>query len=131
MRELGASPLRTFSIGFKDASYNELEHARRIACANNLKQIGLGIKMYAGDHGERFPDSIKDVSRYVDIPSGDPAKKEYECDPSRFNDDLMLKIRQLIAGVPGFETRGDNIIKEVRSLDNGGNIVRLMAMLQP
>lgn len=31
MRELGASPLRTFSIGFKDASYNELEHARRIA----------------------------------------------------------------------------------------------------
>lgn len=31
MRELGAAPLRTFSIGFKDASYNELEHARRIA----------------------------------------------------------------------------------------------------
>lgn len=31
MKELGASPLRTFSIGFKDASYNELEHARRIA----------------------------------------------------------------------------------------------------
>jgi asparagine synthase (glutamine-hydrolysing) len=31
MRELGANPLRTFSIGFKDASYNELEHARRIA----------------------------------------------------------------------------------------------------
>ena len=33
MRELGASPLRTFSIGFKDASYNELDHARRIARA--------------------------------------------------------------------------------------------------
>ena len=31
MRELGASPLKTFSIGFKDQSYNELEHARRIA----------------------------------------------------------------------------------------------------
>jgi asparagine synthase (glutamine-hydrolysing) len=31
MRELGASPLRTFSIGFKDQSYNELAHARRIA----------------------------------------------------------------------------------------------------
>jgi asparagine synthase (glutamine-hydrolysing) len=31
MRELGASPLKTFSIGFKDASYNELDHARRIA----------------------------------------------------------------------------------------------------
>ena len=31
MREAGASPLKTFSIGFKDQSYNELEAARRIA----------------------------------------------------------------------------------------------------
>jgi len=31
MRELGASPIKTFSIGFKDRSYNELAHARRIA----------------------------------------------------------------------------------------------------
>lgn len=31
MRELGASPLKTFSIGFEDTSYNELNHARRIA----------------------------------------------------------------------------------------------------
>lgn len=31
MRELGVSPLMTFSIGFEDSSYNELEHARRIA----------------------------------------------------------------------------------------------------
>jgi asparagine synthase (glutamine-hydrolysing) len=31
MRENGAEPLRTFSIGFKDQSYNELEHARRVA----------------------------------------------------------------------------------------------------
>jgi len=31
MRELGVSPLKTFSIGFEDSSYNELNHARRIA----------------------------------------------------------------------------------------------------
>jgi asparagine synthase (glutamine-hydrolysing) len=31
MRELGASPLKTFSIGFADQTYNELGHARRIA----------------------------------------------------------------------------------------------------
>ncbi len=31
MRELGASPLKTFSIGFEDSTYNELDHARRIA----------------------------------------------------------------------------------------------------
>jgi len=31
MRELGASPLKTFSIGFEDKTYDELSHARRIA----------------------------------------------------------------------------------------------------
>lgn len=31
MRELGASPLKTFSIGFEEVSYNELRYARRIA----------------------------------------------------------------------------------------------------
>jgi len=31
MRELGASPLKTFSIGFKDESYNELRYAQSIA----------------------------------------------------------------------------------------------------
>jgi asparagine synthase (glutamine-hydrolysing) len=31
MRELGASPLKTFSIGFEETSYNELPYARRTA----------------------------------------------------------------------------------------------------
>jgi len=31
MNKLGASPLRTFSIGFEDRTYNETPHARRIA----------------------------------------------------------------------------------------------------
>ena len=31
MHELGVSPIRTFSIGFEEATYNELAHARRIA----------------------------------------------------------------------------------------------------
>ncbi len=31
MRELGACPLKTFSIGFEEVSYNELAYARRIA----------------------------------------------------------------------------------------------------
>ncbi|MBN1222482.1 MAG: asparagine synthase (glutamine-hydrolyzing) [Candidatus Aminicenantes bacterium] len=31
MHELGASPIKTFSIGFEDKTYDELRHARRIA----------------------------------------------------------------------------------------------------
>lgn len=31
MHELGASPIKTFSIGFEDTSYDELHHARRVA----------------------------------------------------------------------------------------------------
>jgi len=31
MRQLGAEPLRTFSIGFKEASYDELAYARKVA----------------------------------------------------------------------------------------------------
>lgn len=31
MRELGASPIKTFSIGFEEVSYNELKYARRVA----------------------------------------------------------------------------------------------------
>lgn len=32
-----------------------LEKRRRYQCLNNLKQIGLGIRLYAGDYGERCP----------------------------------------------------------------------------
>lgn len=31
------------------------ENARRSSCQSNLKQIGLGLLMYAQDHDERFP----------------------------------------------------------------------------
>ena len=31
------------------------EKARQSNCSGNLKQIGLSLKMYAGDYGQRFP----------------------------------------------------------------------------
>ena len=35
------------------------ERARQISCLSNLKQIGLGIKMYVQDYDEAYPSIIK------------------------------------------------------------------------
>lgn len=35
--------------------------ARQVSCANNLRQISLGVKMYSADHNDRFPDSLNDL----------------------------------------------------------------------
>jgi prepilin-type N-terminal cleavage/methylation domain-containing protein len=34
------------------------ERSRRTQCINNLKQIGLGIQLYADDHGDQLPGPI-------------------------------------------------------------------------
>jgi asparagine synthase (glutamine-hydrolysing) len=64
MRELGASPLKTFSIGFKDASYNELDHARRI------------VRKFDTEHEEfilepQALDLSQTLIRHLDEPFGD------------------------------------------------------------
>lgn len=38
------------------------EKARRINCVSNLKQMGLGIKMYSGDNDDKFPQTDTDTS---------------------------------------------------------------------
>jgi prepilin-type processing-associated H-X9-DG protein len=37
---------------------NSREKARRINDAGNLKQIGLGLRMYSSDHQEQFPEDL-------------------------------------------------------------------------
>lgn len=64
MKELGTSPLKTFSIGFEEASYNELKHARRI------------VQKFKTDHQEFLlqPDILETTEkliRYLDEPLGD------------------------------------------------------------
>jgi len=36
------------------------ETAKRISCINNLKQLGLSVTMYAGDHEDYFPPRSRD-----------------------------------------------------------------------
>ncbi len=66
MSRLTGSPVRTFSIGFDDADYDELEHARLVARA------------FGTDHKELVlePDAVgilDDLAWYLDEPLGDPS----------------------------------------------------------
>jgi asparagine synthase (glutamine-hydrolysing) len=64
MRELGASPLRTFSIGFEEGSYNELKYARRVAERFSTEHEELIIEPKALDLTEK-------LVRHLDEPFGD------------------------------------------------------------
>ena len=43
--------------------------AEKVACANNLKQIGLAIRIWASDHTNQFPTSILDITNYIQSPA--------------------------------------------------------------
>jgi prepilin-type N-terminal cleavage/methylation domain-containing protein len=43
------------------------EGARRIVCVSNMRQIGMGLQMYAQDHNETLPDaSSADVTNFAE-----------------------------------------------------------------
>jgi asparagine synthase (glutamine-hydrolysing) len=64
MHELGASPLKTFSIGFEESSYNELPYARRTAERFRTEHEEFIIEPRALDLTER-------LVRHLDEPLGD------------------------------------------------------------
>jgi len=64
MHELGASPLKTFSIGFEESSYNELPYARRTAERFGTEHEEFIIEPKALDLTEQ-------LIRHLDEPLGD------------------------------------------------------------
>lgn len=67
MSELGHRPLKSFSIGFNETSFNELHHARKVA------------KLFSTDHQEMMvtPQTLLElfpkVLEAIDDPLGDPS----------------------------------------------------------
>jgi asparagine synthase (glutamine-hydrolysing) len=64
MAKLNAGPVKTFSIGFSDPEYNELEYARKVA------------QQFSTEHHElilepNVLDVIEDIAWYLDEPFGD------------------------------------------------------------
>jgi asparagine synthase (glutamine-hydrolysing) len=64
LREVSTQPLETFSLGFEEQSYNELDYARIVAKAFNSKHHELVIKPNA-------VELISDLVHYFDEPFGD------------------------------------------------------------
>ena len=64
MHELGTSPIKTFSIGFEDTSYDELHHARRVAEKFQTEHEELVLKPNALDLTDK-------LIHHLDEPFGD------------------------------------------------------------
>ncbi len=93
---------------------------------------------YTRGYPERFPTSIdielkngSVLKSYVDIPSGDPEKKEYIESPSRFDKEIVEKFLLLISGIPSFSHRSRKIVTSVQGLDHEEDVSKLMRLLAP
>lgn len=77
------------------------EKARRIACVNNLKQIGLGLKIYSSDFGEWYPDingvKSNDGAAALGLlyPDYISAKKSFLCPSAQDSDPEVVTQDQL------------------------------------
>ncbi len=111
-------PAEVVDIGIK--MQRMLVKGRRAACLSNLKQIGLGLHMYAMDHNEAFPEDIR-----VLYPTYISSAKIFKCP----NDESISDIKEITRGtrisyvyVPGLTTKdgSDNIVAYDASPDFHG-----------
>ena len=55
VKTTGGTTTNKTAVGEKTTADAEQESKNRQTCINNLKQIGLGTRMYSQEHNERFP----------------------------------------------------------------------------
>ena len=92
---------------------------------------------YTKGYPAKFPTSIEMELRngtslkcYVDIPSGDPEKREYVENPLRFNEEIVGKFLLLVSGIPSFSRWGRKIVTSVQGLDEARDVSKLMRLLR-
>jgi len=102
------------------------------------KVYGEEKEEYTNRYPEKFPTSIeirlKDnrvLSHYADLPSGDPAKKEYVDDPSRFNEEIVNKFHQVVSEISPFSDRANTIVALMRDIENIRGVSELMQYFLP
>lgn len=47
-----------FYLHWPKPAYEDQRKAQEINCVNNLKQIGLGFRIWSGDHGDKYPFDV-------------------------------------------------------------------------
>lgn len=79
---------------FFDAATSPLKEAREraaaISCVNNMKQIGLAIRIWENDHNDMFPPNLNSVSNELNT-------VKVLCCPS---DTALQKVAQQLAALP-------------------------------
>jgi len=93
---------------------------------------------YTNIYPEKFPTFIEVrlknnqvLTRMVDIPTGDPAKRDYGDHPQRFNEEIVAKFRRIVSEVPWFAGREEPVVSFVQNLEDQPDVSALMRFFNP
>lgn len=93
---------------------------------------------YEKQYPQRYPTMVsfqlnngKEYSEYSDLPSGDPENPSYQQDPALFGQEILSKVDALMASVPHYATRQNDIVALMRRLENLSNLSELVQLLAP
>jgi 2-methylcitrate dehydratase PrpD len=99
---------------------------------------GIPDDDYEKQYPQRYPTKItfrlkdgREVAGFNDLPSGDPSNPVYAREPGRFERDMVDKFRALLASLPAYAGRTDDILGVVRELDALPDARRLARLFAP
>ena len=65
LKQLAARSVAAFSPEETKAMEDARDRSLSIVCVNNLKQLGLAVKMWSTDHGDITPPNVQSLTDYV------------------------------------------------------------------
>lgn len=94
------------------AQFSSPEEGKRAFCQNRLKQLGMGCKLYASEHNDRFPDTLEAV-----YPEYMPDQDNFRCPgatrpPATSADAAKLSDYELVAGLTDKSPANTVLIRE-------------------
>ena len=96
--------------------------SRRIACANNLRELSLGLHKYAAQHNDSFPEKLGDL--YPDYVAGE---KAFDCPAIKNVGRKEAPDYQYSAGMTEASAPREVLVRdnEGNHGKSGGNIMRV------